>query len=305
MEFLVPRFDATGVDVEQEQGLPLYRVAGRISYPTGEDRFEGVVDARVARVLSVSRNGELFWKWGGIEVSAHRGAVKFAPENTLAAIDRAIELGADIIEMDIRETKDGHLVICHDSTLERTTNGSGQISAKTLAELKELDAGSWFGQEFAGEKIPTLRDALHLLKGRAKPDIDFKAGSPAKLIELLHEMGMGEGVTLYCNDLGHRREILDLDNRILPRPNLPYGKWSLPALIEEWDPPLINVEWREFSEGLIRDIHLSGKKAFVNVHSSHDTEFKTIAAIGGGADIIQADSLDILVPLLRERGLHE
>ena len=200
MEFLVPRFDVTGVVAEQGQGVPLYRVAGKISFPTGEDRFEGVVDAQVARVLSVSRNGEPFWKWGGIEVSAHRGAVKFAPENTLAAIDKAIELGADIIEMDIRETKDGYLVICHDSTLERTTNGTGKISEKTLAELKQLDAGSWFGEEFSGLKIPTLREALDLLKGRAKPDIDFKAGSPAKLVALLHEMGIGEGVTLYCND---------------------------------------------------------------------------------------------------------
>ena len=96
-----------------------------------------------------------------------------------------------------------------------------------------------------------------------------------------------------------------MDNRILPRPKLPHGKWSLPSLIEEWDPPLINVEWKEFSEDLIRDIHLSGKKAFVNVHSRHDTKLKIVAAIDGGADIIQADSLDILVPLLRERGLHE
>jgi glycerophosphoryl diester phosphodiesterase len=301
LEYELPDLDVTGIGVEEELGIPLYTVMGTI----GEDRYEGYIDSDLARVLFIERNGEEIWRWKGIEVSAHRGAVKFAPENTLAAIDKAIELGADIVEMDIRETKDGVLVIHHDSTLGRTNDGSGSVSSKTLEELKRLDAGSWFDENFAGERIPTLKEALATLQGRARPDIDFKAGTPEKLIPLLHEFGFTEGVSLYCNNLEIRKEILDLDNKILARPKLYHGAWSLPALIEEWDPPIVNVEWADLTEDLVRDIHLAGKKAFVNVHSRHDTPYKIQVAIDSGADIVQADSLDILVSMLRDRGLHE
>lgn len=94
-------------------------------------------------------------KRGHFLTLAHRGASGYAPENTLAAFDKAIELGADMIETDVRQTKDGHLVLFHDPSVKRTTNGQGLVSELTLAELKALDAGSWFGREFAGQRIPT------------------------------------------------------------------------------------------------------------------------------------------------------
>lgn len=87
---------------------------------------------------------------------AHRGASGYAPENTLAAFRKAAELGARFIETDLHVTRDLHFVAIHDATLERTTNGRGGVHEKTLAELRKLDAGSWFGSEFVGERIPTL-----------------------------------------------------------------------------------------------------------------------------------------------------
>jgi len=93
-------------------------------------------------------------------VVAHRGASGYAPENTLAAFRSAVELGAKFIETDLQLSRDSRFVAIHDDTLDRTTNGRGPVHALTLAELRELDAGSWFGPEFAGEHIPTLDEIL-------------------------------------------------------------------------------------------------------------------------------------------------
>src|SRR5690606_40107102 len=93
---------------------------------------------------------------------AHRGARAEGPENTLAAIRLALEKGADGFELDVHRTRDGHLVVCHDETVDRTTDGTGAIGAMTLAELKRLDAGRWFDERFAGERIPTLDEVWAL-----------------------------------------------------------------------------------------------------------------------------------------------
>jgi glycerophosphoryl diester phosphodiesterase len=95
---------------------------------------------------------------------AHRGASGHAPENTLAAFKKAVTLGATFIETDLQLTRDARLVAIHDETVNRTTNGKGAVHDMTLAELRRLDAGSWFGSEFAGERIPTLEEVLDFAK---------------------------------------------------------------------------------------------------------------------------------------------
>jgi len=95
---------------------------------------------------------------------AHRGASAYAPENTLSALRQAVELGADMVEVDVQRTRDGALVLAHDTDLERTTRSSAQVCELTLAELQSLDAGSWFSPAYAGERIATLDDALDLLQ---------------------------------------------------------------------------------------------------------------------------------------------
>lgn len=93
-------------------------------------------------------------------IFAHRGASAYAPENTLAAFELAVRQGADAIELDAKLTADGHVVVIHDPTLERTTNGYGRVGQKTLAELRQLEAGSFFDPAFQGEKIPTLDEVF-------------------------------------------------------------------------------------------------------------------------------------------------
>ena len=97
-------------------------------------------------------------------VIAHRGASGHAPENTLAAFKRAIALGASFIETDLQLSRDARFVAIHDDTVNRTTNGQGKVHELTLADLRRLDAGSWFGSEFAGERIPTLEEILEFSK---------------------------------------------------------------------------------------------------------------------------------------------
>ncbi|MDI9413653.1 MAG: glycerophosphodiester phosphodiesterase family protein [Bacillota bacterium] len=108
-------------------------------------------------------------------VIAHRGASSLAPENTLAAINKAIELNADLIEIDVHLTRDGHPVVIHDKTVGRTTSGSGKVSRLSLTQLKQLDAGSWFGEHFKGEKIPTLEEVLLICQNRIPLLVELKS----------------------------------------------------------------------------------------------------------------------------------
>lgn len=93
----------------------------------------------------------------------HRGARGSAPENTLASIRRAAALGAPWVEFDVKLTSDGHAILMHDDTLERTTNGSGPVAARSWEQVRRLDAGAWFGTQFAGERVPDLAQTIALL----------------------------------------------------------------------------------------------------------------------------------------------
>jgi glycerophosphoryl diester phosphodiesterase len=271
---------------------------------SGNDRYEAVVDPRIARVETITRNGQPFFRWGGIVAVGHRGTVKFAPENTMAAFNKAIELGADLLEMDIRETKDGHLVIMHDETVDRTTDGTGMVTDLTLAEIRKLDAGSWFGPQFKGERVPTLEEVLSAIRGRALPDLDFKAGTPEKLIASVREAGLLGKVTIYCGDWDLLRRTLAVSKELFARPTVPWGTTGLPVLFREMNPPIVNMDWPQFSETLVREVHLAGKKAFVNTMGANDTEVGIIQAIEAGADYLQSDQTDIMMQVLRARKLH-
>jgi glycerophosphoryl diester phosphodiesterase len=114
-------------------------------------------------------------------VIAHRGESAHAPEQTLAAFERAAALGADLIEVDVRRTRDGRLVLMHDANVARTTDGEGLVGTLTLAELRELDAGAWFGDRFAGERIPTLEEAFDLAeRDGVALCLEAKGESPAE-----------------------------------------------------------------------------------------------------------------------------
>ncbi len=133
-------------------------------------------------------------------IIAHRGSSAYAPENTLAAFSLALRQGADGIELDVKLSADGHVVVMHDDTVDRTTNGSGRVRAMTLPELKKLDAGSKFPPKFMVQEIPTLDEVFDLLGGELFINVELTNYSsptddlPEKSISIMKKHGLKSGV---------------------------------------------------------------------------------------------------------------
>jgi glycerophosphoryl diester phosphodiesterase len=111
---------------------------------------------------------------------AHRGASAYAPENTMEAFTLAVEQGVDVIELDVHLTRDGEMVVMHDHRVDRTTSGTGEISALDLREIQELDAGGWFGAPWRGVRVPMLEEVFDRFAERVWIDIEIKAGVRAR-----------------------------------------------------------------------------------------------------------------------------
>ena len=137
---------------------------------------------------------------------AHRGASGNYPENTLMAFQKALEIGVDEIELDLYMTKDNHLIVMHDSTVDRTTDGTGAISDLTLGEIKTLDAGGVFDEQFRGERVPTWEEALELVQGKVRLNVHLKEGGEPdghyerKVAKALGDFHMVEDSILTCSD---------------------------------------------------------------------------------------------------------
>ncbi|MCC6794185.1 MAG: glycerophosphodiester phosphodiesterase family protein [Candidatus Hydrogenedentes bacterium] len=261
--------------------------------------INAMVNLDTARVMAIKTDGKETYVFPGVIAVGHRGTVKFAPENTIAAFNKAIELGVDLLEMDVRETKDGELVIMHDMNIGRTTTGRGDVAELTLAAIQQYDAGSKHDPKFAGEKAPTFAAVLEAIKGRALPDIDFKAGDPQKVIDAVRAAGLVGKCTLYCGDWAKLHKTLELEKGFIIRPTAPKGIEGLEKVIAEFDPPIVNMDWVDFSEEFVRAIHLRGKLAFVNTMGKSDGEESIRRAVRAGADYVQSDQLDLLVKLVR------
>jgi len=150
---------------------------------------------------------------GAPHVSAHRGASAKAPENTLAALDAAWRAGATLAEIDVQLTRDGHVVLMHDRTVNRTTSGRGRVKDLTLEELRALDAGRWFDPAFHGERVPTLREAIEGARGKLVLLVELKhypfreVPLVDRTIELVDDLRAEEDVVLAGFDHVDLRDI--------------------------------------------------------------------------------------------------
>jgi glycerophosphoryl diester phosphodiesterase len=153
---------------------------------------------------------------------AHRGGSLEAPENTMAAFRHAIELGMRYVELDVQMSSDGELVVLHDETVDRTTDGHGAVGELTFAQLRALDAGGHFGPQFAGERIPTLREVLELC-AEAGVGVVVEMKSPSlypgmveKVVALIGEMWMRGAENIWCISFDHEaiRQVRRLDSSI-------------------------------------------------------------------------------------------
>jgi glycerophosphoryl diester phosphodiesterase len=158
-------------------------------------------------------------------VAAHRGASGHAPENTMAAFHAAVSAGADLIELDVRFTRDNVPIVIHDRTLARTTGGRGQVSALSLSELSDADAGSWFHPRFANERIPTLASVLESLPSEIGINIEVKPDGDGRPLHVLARRLSDE---IRAHQRGREVLVSSFDHRFLKvfrhtAPHVPLG----------------------------------------------------------------------------------
>lgn len=151
-------------------------------------------------------------------IIAHRGASGTAPENTIGAIKKALDIGADMIEIDIHQTKDGKLVVIHDESIDRTTDGKGKVCDLMYADIVKYSAGSWFSDDYKLEKVPTLEEVLRVIDGRAillievKGDMKVYPNIEQKTIDLLKK----ENAFSWCKIQSFNSEIIETFHKLYP-----------------------------------------------------------------------------------------
>ena len=256
-------------------------------------------------VLAV--NGELCaQKPSRVMVIAHRGASAYAPENTIAAFRKAVELKADALEVDVRQSKDAHLVILHDATVNRTTNGKGNVADLTLDELRQLDAGSWFNGEFEGEGIPTLEEVVALLDTTTVLIIEVKEGSTIypnierHVVDVIKNSGKEKQVILKSFD----REVLDKLKELAPSiARLYVYAFHIPWLglvidrgitvgdVFDVDVQYLQPHWYLLTQSFTKSAQQKGLKV---VAWGVDDEKDMKKAISYGVDGIETDYPDVL-----------
>ena len=151
-------------------------------------------------------------------VIGHRGCSKFAPENTLPSIKYALRAGADLVEVDYRQSSDGIPVVFHDPHLDRTTDATARwgrkrigVASRSAGEIKMLDAGSWFGPQFRGTRVPLLSEALDSIDSRSTPLIERKAGDAKRCLELLREKNLVLSAIVQAFDWRFLKELHQLE----------------------------------------------------------------------------------------------
>ena len=241
---------------------------------------------------------------------AHRGASEQAPPNTLAAFRLAAELGADGVELDVHLSRDGEVVVIHDDTVDRTTNGHGPVSELTLAELKALDAGSWFDPAFAGERIPTLQEVIDAVGHRLFLNIELKqtallraTGLEAEVVRLIEDNQMTDRVIVSSFHPLALRRVKKL-NPYIPTALL-HGAGPI-FIRRAWLAPLIPHEalhphYSQVTERYVQEAHRRGRR--VNVWTADDPE-EMRRLLRLGVDGIITNRPALARTTVKEQGKH-
>ena len=241
-------------------------------------------------------------------VIAHRGLSSLCPENTIAAFRRALDLGVDMIELDVLLSADDQLMVFHDDTLDRTTDGSGPVRALNHAQLKQLDAGGWFADEFVGERIPILLEVLELIGDRTLLNVEIKdeavtdqveGGITHRVIRLLRDNGFGDRVLLSSFDpraLLHAREL---------DPDIPRGSLANPRIqsisnpieiLEDTGASSLNLSRDQVNETIVAKCHQMRRAVLVYTVNEVDEMQRMIAM---GVDGLFTDRADVMLDLIR------
>ncbi|UZH07811.1 glycerophosphodiester phosphodiesterase family protein [Heyndrickxia coagulans] len=202
-------------------------------------------------------------------IIAHRGADDRAPEETMPAFRLAVNEKADYIELDLRETKDNKLILMHDPTLDRTTNGKGDVTRYSLKQIKKLDAGSWFGKKYKGQRILTLEELINQYGSKTNYFIETRrVGNELKmeepLIRLLNKKGLIKKKKVMIESFSARslEKIHKLDRSV------PLVQLTLFKNKKDFTDQKIR-EWRKYAVGIGLDAKLADKKLIQKMHQNH------------------------------------
>lgn len=199
-----------------------------------------------------------------IDITAHRGASNIAPENTMAAIKQAVQLGADFAEIDVQQTKDGVLILCHDTDLKRVAGLDKKVWEVTYEEIKKLEVGSWFSEEFRGEKIPTLEEVLSYANGKIKLNIELKKEKQRedleeKVVQLIQKYNFQNQCLVSSFGYDILMQVKNLDSKIKTLYNVAfaYGEFYHLDKIDAY-----SVEASSITQKAVFEIHEKGKQIF-------------------------------------------
>jgi glycerophosphoryl diester phosphodiesterase len=221
-----------------------------------------------------------------VQFACHRGANRYAPENSVAAIRTAASLGANYIEIDIRTTSDGQFMLLHDGNLNRTTNGKGPFKQQTAAAIGKLDCGTWFGREFVGTRVPQFDEALTAYGDQASAYLDAKDIAPAALAAAIQRHNLLQRHVVYQSpEYGERLKAIEPAVRML----LPLGDAKEIESLAKYKPYGFDTDWPILSKDLIDRCHAVGAKVFSDALGNHETIKDYRQAIGWGIDVIQTD----------------
>ena len=206
---------------------------------------------------------------------AHRGLVRHAPENTLPGFAAAIELGLSI-ELDVYQTRDKHLVIIHDATVDRTTNGTGEVVNMTLAEIRKLDAGSWFDPRFAGEKVPTLEEVFQLIRERQRTPLtiglNMKVISPGieqNIVQLVEKYDLFDHLFAFGQPIDSTRRFKEANPNLRTTTQHIRNTEQFDADLQD---PLANDLWVVFvpDTQAVEQARQLGKRVWISQHISEN-----------------------------------
>lgn len=260
--------------------------------------------------MSHSRLGSHANPWlraTGPLIIAHRGHSLEVPENTTEAFRRAIELGAEMIEADVNVSRDGRLVMMHDPTLERTTDGAGPVSGATLDELAQLDAGGWFGTDFAGLRIPTVEETVELARDAGIwMCFEVKGGDAAEaegIANALITLLVARNALGFAAMSGYNHDVLALAKRRAPElvlaperlpDDVPVNAVTAISQARSLDAPIIQIHHRFLTTALVAAFH----EADIAVWSWPTTDPAAIeSSLAVGADGLMGDDVQRLVEI--------
>ncbi len=233
----------------------------------------------------MSPRGRRFRENGRVLGIAHRGASRYAPENTLAAFRLALEHGAPAVECDVQRTRDGRLVVIHDQTVDRTTNSRGPVASHTLEELRRMDAGRWFSREFAGEPIPALDEVLDVMRGRALLKLEIKnapmfyAGIEQQVVDAVRRRAIEDDVIVISFDHQSLRTVRALTPRIATGILYAARLVDAPAAARAAGADALCVEWEFLTEDLAAQGRAADLGVFVWTVDDEDV-FRRCQALG-------------------------